>query len=104
SGNYTFWYESSQLAAKQRAQQNKKAEEKKKELQEFIMRFSANVAKSKQATSRKKMLEKLKVDDIKPSSRRYPAIIFEQEREAGDQILNITDLSASIDGELLFKD
>ncbi|MEE1899546.1 ATP-binding cassette domain-containing protein [Flavobacterium rakeshii] len=104
SGNYTFWYESSQLAAKQRAQQNKKAEEKKKELQEFIMRFSANVAKSKQATSRKKMLEKLKVDDIKPSSRRYPAIIFEQEREAGDQILNITDLSASLDGELLFKD
>jgi ATPase subunit of ABC transporter with duplicated ATPase domains len=103
SGNYTFWYESSQLAAKQRAQQNKKAEEKKKELQEFIMRFSANVAKSKQATSRKKMLEKLKVDDIKPSNRRYPAIIFEQEREAGDQILNVTDLSASIDGETLFK-
>ncbi|KAF2518567.1 ATP-binding cassette domain-containing protein [Flavobacterium salilacus subsp. salilacus] len=103
SGNYTFWYESSQLAARQRAQQNKKAEEKKKELQEFIMRFSANVAKSKQATSRKKMLEKLKVDDIKPSSRRYPAIIFDQDREAGDQILNVTDLSASIDGELLFK-
>ncbi len=104
SGNYTFWYESSQLAAKQRAQQNKKAEEKKKELQEFIMRFSANVAKSKQATSRKKMLEKLKVDDIKPSSRRYPAIIFEQEREAGDQILNVIGLSASIEGEVLFKD
>jgi len=103
SGNYTFWYESSQLAARQRAQQNKKADEKKKELQEFIMRFSANVAKSKQATSRKKMLEKLKVDDIKPSSRRYPAIIFEQEREAGDQILNVKDLSASIDGEVLFK-
>ena len=103
SGNYTFWYESSQLAARQRAQQNKKAEEKKKELQEFIMRFSANVAKSKQATSRKKMLEKLKVDDIKPSSRRYPAIIFETEREAGDQILNVTDLSASIDGDVLFK-
>ncbi|MXN90708.1 ATP-binding cassette domain-containing protein [Flavobacterium sp. Sd200] len=103
SGNYTFWYESSQLAARQRAQQNKKAEEKKKELQEFIMRFSANVAKSKQATSRKKMLEKLKVDDIKPSSRRYPAIIFDQEREAGDQILNVKDLSASIDGEILFK-
>ena len=103
SGNYTFWYESSQLAARQRAQQNKKAEEKKKELQEFIMRFSANVAKSKQATSRKKMIEKLKIDDIKPSSRRYPAIIFEQEREAGDQILNVTDLSASVDGELLFK-
>ena len=103
SGNYTFWYESSQLAARQRAQQNKKADEKKKELQEFIMRFSANVAKSKQATSRKKMLEKLKVDDIKPSSRRYPAIIFDQEREAGDQILNVKDLSASIEGELLFK-
>lgn len=103
SGNYTFWYESSQLAARQRAQQNKKAEEKKKELQEFIMRFSANVAKSKQATSRKKMLEKLKVDDIKPSSRRYPAIIFDQEREAGDQILNVKELSASIEGEVLFK-
>ena len=103
SGNYTFWYESSQLAARQRAQQNKKAEEKKKELQEFIMRFSANVAKSKQATSRKKMLEKLNVDEIKPSSRRYPAIIFEREREAGDQILNIEGLSASLDGELLFK-
>lgn len=103
SGNYTFWYESSQLAAKQRAQQNKKADEKKKELQEFIMRFSANVAKSKQATSRKKMLEKLKIDDIKPSSRRYPAIIFEQEREAGDQILNVKDLSASVEGETLFK-
>lgn len=103
SGNYTFWYESSQLAARQRAQQNKKADEKKKELQEFIMRFSANVAKSKQATSRKKMLEKLKVDDIKPSSRRYPAIIFDQEREAGDQILNVKDLSASVDGEVLFK-
>jgi ATPase subunit of ABC transporter with duplicated ATPase domains len=103
SGNYTFWYESSQLAARQRAQQNKKADEKKKELQDFIMRFSANVAKSKQATSRKKMLEKLKVDDIKPSSRRYPAIIFEQDREAGDQILNVKGLSASIDGEVLFK-
>ncbi|THD67971.1 ATP-binding cassette domain-containing protein [Robertkochia marina] len=104
SGNYTFWYESSQLAARQRAQQNKKAEEKAKELQEFIQRFSANVAKSKQATSRKKMLEKLKVDDIKPSSRRYPAIIFEREREAGDQILNVEGLTASLDGELLFKD
>ncbi len=104
SGNYTFWYESSQLAARQRAQQNKKAEEKKKELQEFIMRFSANVAKSKQATSRKKMLEKLNVDEIKPSSRRYPAIIFEREREAGDQILHIEHLAASQDGEILFKD
>ena len=105
SGNYTFWYESSQLASRQRAQQNKKAEEKAKELQEFIMRFSANVAKSKQATSRKKMLDKLKVEDIKPSSRRYPAIIFEREREAGDQILNIEKLTASSeDGDLLFKD
>lgn len=103
SGNYTFWYESSQLAARQRAQQNKKAEDKAKELQEFIQRFSANVAKSKQATSRKKMLEKLKVDDIKPSSRRYPAIIFEREREAGDQILNVEHLSATLDGEVLFK-
>jgi len=104
SGNYTFWYESSQLAAKQRAQQNKKAEEKKKELQEFIARFSANVAKSKQATSRKKMIDKLNVEEIKPSSRRYPAIIFEREREAGDQILNIEGLSATLDGDLLFKD
>jgi ATPase subunit of ABC transporter with duplicated ATPase domains len=104
SGNYTFWYESSQLASRQRAQQNKKAEEKAKELQEFIARFSANVAKSKQATSRKKMLSKLKIDDIKPSSRRYPAIIFEREREAGDQILNIENLSAtSEDGDLLFQ-
>ena len=104
SGNYTFWYESSQLAARQRAQQNKKAEEKAKELQEFIQRFSANVAKSKQATSRKKMLDKLKVDDIRPSSRRYPAIIFDREREAGDQILNIDKLSArSDDGDLLFE-
>ncbi len=104
SGNYTFWYESSQLAARQRAQQNKKAEEKKKELQEFIARFSANVAKSKQATSRKKMIEKLNIEDIKPSSRRYPAIIFERDREAGDQILNVEGLSASIEGDLLFKD
>ena len=104
SGNYTFWYESSQLASRQRAQQNKKAEEKAKELQEFIMRFSANVAKSKQATSRKKMLDKLKIDDIKPSSRRYPAIIFDREREAGDQILNVEKLSAtSEDGDLLFS-
>ncbi len=103
SGNYTFWYESSQLAARQKAQQNKKAEEKKAELEEFIRRFSANVAKSKQATSRKKMIEKLNLDEIKPSSRRYPAIIFDVEREAGDQILNVQDLSASVDGETLFK-
>ncbi|MGB2305533.1 MAG: ABC-F family ATP-binding cassette domain-containing protein [Flavobacteriaceae bacterium] len=103
SGNYTFWYESSQLAARQRAQQNKKGEEKKKELQEFIARFSANVAKSKQATSRKKMIEKLNIEEIKPSSRRYPAIIFEQDREAGDQILNIENLSYSQEGETLFS-
>ncbi|MEK9852578.1 MAG: ATP-binding cassette domain-containing protein [Flavobacteriaceae bacterium] len=103
SGNYTFWYESSQLAARQRAQQNKKSEEKKKELQEFIARFSANVAKSKQATSRKKMIEKLDIEEIKPSSRRYPALIFEQEREAGDQILNIEQLTASLDGIPLFQ-
>ena len=103
SGNYTFWYESSQLAAKQRAQQNKKAEDKKKELEEFIRRFSANVAKSKQATSRKKMIEKLNVDEIKPSSRRYPAIIFKSEREAGDQILNIEGLSKETVDGVLFK-
>ena len=103
SGNYTFWYESSQLAARQKAQQNKKAEEKKAELEEFIRRFSANVAKSKQATSRKKMIEKLNLDEIRPSSRRYPAIIFDTEREAGDQILNVQGLSASVDGEVLFK-
>lgn len=103
SGNYTFWYESSQLVARQRAQQNKKAEEKKKELQEFISRFSANVAKSKQATSRKKMIEKLNIEEIRPSSRRYPAIIFEQDREAGDQILNIEGLSYTLEGETLFN-
>ena len=103
SGNYTFWYESSQLAARQKAQQNKKAEEKKAELEEFIRRFSANVAKSKQATSRKKMIEKLNLDEIRPSSRRYPAIIFDAEREAGDQILHVQNLSTSADGEVLFK-
>lgn len=104
SGNYTFWYQSSQLAARQRAQQNRKAEEKAKELQEFIQRFSANVAKSKQATSRKKMLDKLKIEDIKPSSRRYPAIIFDREREAGDQILHVERMSAkSEEGECLFQ-
>ncbi|MDX1271663.1 ABC-F family ATP-binding cassette domain-containing protein [Bizionia paragorgiae] len=104
SGNYTFWYESSQLAARQHAQQNKKAEEKKKELEEFIRRFSANVAKSKQATSRKKMIDKLNIEDIRRTSRRYPAIIFERDREAGDQILNVEGLTASLDGEVLFKD
>jgi len=103
SGNYTFWYESSQLAARQHAQQNKKAEEKKKELEDFIRRFSANVAKSKQATSRKKMIEKLNISDIKRSSRRYPAIIFERDREAGDQILNVEGLSASLENDVLFK-
>ncbi|WP_298764785.1 ATP-binding cassette domain-containing protein [uncultured Polaribacter sp.] len=104
SGNYTFWYESSQLAAKQRAQQNKKAEDKKKELEEFIRRFSANVAKSKQATSRKKMIDKLNVEDIKPSSRRYPAIIYKSDREAGDQILNVEGLEKNFEGEKLFSD
>ncbi|UPT70841.1 MAG: ATP-binding cassette domain-containing protein [Flavobacterium sp. JAD_PAG50586_2] len=103
SGNYTFWYESSQLAARQKAQQNKKAEEKKAELEEFIRRFSANVAKSKQATSRKKMIDKLNLDEIRPSSRRYPAIIFDVEREAGDQILHVQNLAASADGEVLFR-
>ncbi len=104
TGNYTFWYKSSQLAARQRADKNKKAEDKKKELQEFISRFSANASKSKQATSRRKLLDKLDLDEIQPSSRRYPAIIFEQEREAGDQILNIENLSYSQDAETLFKD
>jgi len=99
-GNYTFWYESSQLALRQQQNQNKKAEERKKELQDFIARFSANVKKSKQATSRKKMLENLNMDEIKPSSRKYPAIIFVQEREAGDQILNIKNLTL----EPYFKD
>ncbi|WP_397362390.1 ABC-F family ATP-binding cassette domain-containing protein [Olleya sp. R77988] len=103
SGNYTFWYESSQLAARQHAQQNKKAEEKKKELEEFIRRFSANVAKSKQATSRKKMIDKLNIEDIRRTSRRYPAIIFDRDREAGDQILNVEGLSYALDGEVLFK-
>ncbi|WP_034057928.1 ABC-F family ATP-binding cassette domain-containing protein [Lacinutrix jangbogonensis] len=104
SGNYTFWYESSQLAARQHAQQNKKAEDKKKELEEFIRRFSANVAKSKQATSRKKMIDKLNIEDIRRTSRRYPAIIFERDREAGDQILNVEGLTVLQEGEVLFKD
>ena len=104
SGNYTFWYESSQLAARQHAQQNKKAEEKKKELEDFIRRFSANVAKSKQATSRKKMIDKLNIEDIRRTSRRYPAIIFDRDREAGDQILNVEGLSYTLEGEHLFKD
>lgn len=104
SGNYTFWYESSQLAAKQKADQNKKAEDKRKELQSFIERFSANVAKSKQATARKKMLEKLNVDEIKPSTRKYPGIIFKPEREAGDQILLSEELELKNDGTTYFTD
>ncbi len=104
SGNYSFWYESSQLALRQQQQQNKKAEEKKKELQEFIARFSANVAKSKQTTSRKKMIEKLNIEEIKPSTRKYPAIIFTPERDPGNTILEVRDLSATIEGQTLFKD
>lgn len=103
TGNYTFWYQASQLATRQRAQANKKAEDKKKELQDFIARFSSNVAKAKQATARKKMIDKLNIDDIKPSSRRYPAIIFETEREVGDQILDVKGLEKTKDGELLFS-
>lgn len=103
TGNYTFWYESSQLALRQRSAANKKAEDKKKELQEFIARFSANASKSKQATSRKKLLEKINVEDIEPSTRKYPAIIFTQERDAGDQILHVNGLSKSIDGQPLFS-
>ena len=103
-GTYTFWYESSQLAARQRTDQNKKTDEKRKELEEFIRRFSANVAKSKQATSRQKMLDKLQVDDIKPSSRKYPFINFKPEREAGDQLLSVENLSAQTDeGVVLFS-
>lgn len=102
-GNYSFWYHSSQLALKQAQMHNKKAEDKKKELQEFIRRFSANVSKSKQATSRKKMIEKLNIEDIQPSTRKYPGIIFTPERQAGDKILEVSGLSASIDGKVLFK-
>lgn len=104
AGNYSFWYESSQLALRQQQQQNKKAEEKRKELLEFIQRFSANVAKSKQTTSRKKMLEKLSIEEIQPSSRRYPGIIFTPEREVGNKILEVHGLTASVDGETLFRD
>lgn len=104
TGNYSFWYESSQLALNQRSSANKKAEEKKKELQEFIARFSANASKSKQATSRRKLLEKINIDDIQPSNRKYPAIIFNQNREAGDQILEIKGLAKSVSGEQLFSD
>lgn len=104
TGNYSFWYESSQLAMTQQSASNKKAEEKKKELQEFIARFSANASKSKQATSRRKLLEKINIEEIQPSTRRYPAIIFQQKRPAGDQILQVEGLSASVGGKTLFKD
>ena len=105
AGNYSFWYESSQLALRQQQQQNKKAEEKRKELEEFIRRFSANVAKSKQTTSRKKMLEKLNVEEIKASSRRYPGIIFTPDRDPGNKILEVKGLTAyADDGTLLFRD
>ena len=104
AGNYSFWYESSQLALRQMQAKNKKAEEKRKELQEFISRFSANVAKSKQTTSRKKMLEKLNIEEIMPSTRKYPGIIFTPEREVGNKILEVRNLSKSIDGQCLFKD
>jgi len=103
AGNYSFWYESSQLASRQQAQHNKKAEEKKKELEEFIRRFSANVAKSKQTTSRKKMLEKLNIEEIKPSSRKYPGIIFTPDREPGNKILEIKGLKKTIEGATLFE-
>ncbi|HZX73723.1 MAG TPA: ATP-binding cassette domain-containing protein, partial [Cyclobacteriaceae bacterium] len=103
TGNYTFWYQSSQLASSQRASASKKAEEKKKELQEFIMRFSANASKSRQATSRRKLLEKINVDEILPSTRKYPAIIFQQKRVAGDQILQVEGLTYSANGTTLFK-
>lgn len=103
TGNYTFWYQSSQLALSQKSSANKKAEDKKKELQEFIARFSANASKSRQATSRRKLLEKINVDDIQPSTRRYPGIIFQQKRTAGDQILTVDNLSYTLDGTRLFK-
>ncbi|MGV8137757.1 MAG: ABC-F family ATP-binding cassette domain-containing protein [Mangrovibacterium sp.] len=103
SGNYSFWYESSQLALRQQSSANKKAEEKKKELLEFIRRFSANVSKSKQTTSRKKMLEKLNIEEIQPSNRRYPGIIFQPERQSGDRILRVEGLSYEQDGEVFFK-
>jgi ATPase subunit of ABC transporter with duplicated ATPase domains len=103
TGNYSFWYQSSQLALSQRSSANKKAEEKKKELQEFIMRFSANASKSKQATSRRKLLDKINLDDIQPSTRKYPAIIFQQKRTAGDQILHVENLTHSLNGVTLFK-
>ncbi len=104
TGNYTFWYESSQLAARQLTDKNKKMEEKRKDLLEFIARFSANASKSKQATSRKKALEKLVIEEITPSNRKYPGIVFKQLREVGNQILNVEKLSKAADGKVLFKD
>ena len=103
AGNYSFWYQSSQLATRQLAVQNKKSEEKRKELLEFIARFSANVAKSKQTTSRKKMLEKLNVEDIKPSTRKYPGIIFKPEREVGNKVIDVSGLTAKVEGKTLFE-
>jgi len=103
SGNYSFWYQSSQLALKQKTDQNKKVDDKRKELQEFIARFSANASKSRQATSRARLLEKLTLEDIKPSSRKYPGIIFRAEREAGDQLLMVENLTKTVDGVALFK-
>jgi len=104
TGNYSFWYQSSQLAARQRNDKNKKAEDKKKELQDFISRFSANASKSKQATSRRKMLDKLDLDEIQPSSRKYPGINFAADRDAGNQILTVSNLSKEFEGNYLFKD
>lgn len=103
-GNYTFWYEASQLALRQRGEQNKKTEEKRKELQDFIARFSANASKARQATARKKMLENLTIDEIKPSSRKYPFVGFKPEREAGNDVMFVQNLTKSIDGQLMFKD
>jgi ATPase subunit of ABC transporter with duplicated ATPase domains len=103
TGNYSFWAEASQLALRQRSETNKKIEEKRKELQDFIARFSANASKSRQATSRKKILEKLNIEEIKPSARRYPNILFRQEREAGNDLLDVVELGKSIDGDVMFK-
>jgi ATPase subunit of ABC transporter with duplicated ATPase domains len=103
TGNYTFWSEASQLAARQRSQQNRKSEEQRAELKDFIMRFSNNASKNRQATSRKKILEKLTVEEIEPSSRNYPYINFEQEREAGNDLLFIENLSKSVDGQVMFE-
>ncbi|MBT8231488.1 MAG: ABC-F family ATP-binding cassette domain-containing protein, partial [Saprospiraceae bacterium] len=103
TGNYSFWYESSQLALRQKLAQNKKTEDKRREMQQFIDRFSANASKSRQATSRRKMLEKLSLEEIKPSSRKYPGIIYEQSREAGDQILSVQNLAYEVDGVPLFS-